>query len=500
MKKPIVELDGNSLTISDMIAIVRDKKPINISKEAIKRINKASEIVQEILKEKRRVYGVTTGFGYLQNTPVSTQDAQKLQNNLVISHAAGVGPEFSREVVRGIMLLQLNKFARGHSGIRFKVVSLLLDLLNKDIIPVVPSQGSLGASGDLAPLAHLSLVLIGRGLAYQGETRISGLQALQKSGLSPVELIAKEGLALLNGTQAMTSIAAIAVADAKNLIKIANIATSLSMEVHRANIDALDPRIHQARPHEGQIDTAKVILEYLKGSKIIRKDIAFQDSYSIRCAPVVHGATLDTIRYVERVVETEMNSSTDNPLIFSSEKILSGGNFHGQPIALVMDFLGIAVAELGNISERRIERLLNPTLSGLPAFLSLEGGLHSGFMIAQYTAASLVSENKQLAFPSSVDSIPVSANQEDHVSMGTISAIHTRRIIEHVHYILAIELLCVLQAIDIAEIQDQLAPTTLAVYQKIREVIPMLDKDRELSPDINTCVEIIRNGQLDTVI
>ncbi|MHA2203392.1 MAG: HAL/PAL/TAL family ammonia-lyase, partial [Candidatus Hodarchaeales archaeon] len=242
-------------------------------------------------------------------------------------------------------------------------------------------------------------------------------------------------------------------------------------------------------------DTAKTILEYLKGSKRIRENIGYQDSYSLRCAPVVHGATLDTIRYVKRTIKTEMNSSTDNPLIFSSDKILSGGNFHGQPIALVMDFLGIAVAELGNISERRIERLLNPTISGLPAFLSFESGINSGFMIAQYTAASLVSENKQLAFPSSVDSIPVSANQEDHVSMGTIAAIHTRKIVEHVHFILAIELLCVSQAIDLAEIQDQLAPTTLEVYQKIREVIPKLSKDRELSPDINACVELIRSGR-----
>ncbi|UCG02678.1 MAG: histidine ammonia-lyase [Candidatus Heimdallarchaeota archaeon] len=496
MNEPIVELTGDSLTISDMVIIVRDNKPINISKEAIMRINKASEIVQDILKEKRRVYGVTTGFGYLQNTPVSPEDAQKLQNNLIISHAAGVGPEFSRDVVRGMMLLQLNKFARGHSGVRFEVVSLLLDLLNKDIIPVVPSQGSLGASGDLAPLAHLSLVLIGKGYAHYGGIQISGLEALEKAGLLPVELTAKEGLALLNGTQAMTSIAAIAVADAEYLVKIANLATSMSMEVHRANIDALNPKIHQVRPHEGQIDTAGAIREYLKGSKLVRENIAFQDSYSLRCAPVVHGATLDTIRYVKRIVKTEMNSSTDNPLIFTSNTILSGGNFHGQPIALVMDFLGIAVAELGNISERRIERLLNPTLSGLPAFLSLESGLNSGFMVAQYTAASLVSENKQLASPSSVDSIPVSANQEDHVSMGTIAALHTQRIIEHVQFILAIELLCVSQAIDVAEIQDKLAHTTLEVYQKIRKVIPMLHEDRELSPDINTCVELIRNRRL----
>jgi histidine ammonia-lyase len=493
MKKPMVELNGDNLSISNMVAVARNEIEVTISKEAKERINKASKIVQDILKEKRRVYGVTTGFGYLQNSAISPQDTEKLQKNLVISHAAGVGPEFSHEIVRGMMVLQVNKFARGHSGIRLKVVSLLLKLLNEGITPVVPSRGSVGASGDLAPLAHLALVLIGRGFAYHEETRVPGLKALEIVGLSPVKLSAKEGLALLNGTQAMTSIAAIAVADAEYLVKIANLATSMSMEVHQANIDALDPKIHQARPHKGQIDAAKEILEFLEDSERIRKKIAYQDSYSLRCAPVVHGATLDTVRYVKRIIETEMNSSTDNPLIFSPTQVLSGGNFHGQPIALVMDFLGIAIAELGSISERRIERLLNPTLSGLPAFLSLESGINSGFMIAQYTAASLVSENKQLAFPSSVDSIPVSANQEDHVSMGTIAAIHTRRIVEHVHYILAIELLCVSQAIDLAEIQHQLAPKTSEVYQNIRKAIPMLHEDRELSPDINTCVELIRN-------
>ena len=492
----MVKLNGDTLSISNMVAVARDEVEVTISSEAEERIIQASKIVQNILKKNRRVYGVTTGFGYLQNTTISPQNTQKLQHNLVISHAAGVGPEFSREVVRGMMLLQINKFARGHSGIRLKVVSLLLNLLNKNITPIVPSQGSLGASGDLAPLAHLALVLIGGGSAYHEETRVSGLQALEMAGLTPVTLSAKEGLALLNGTQAMTSLAALAVSDAEYLVKIANIATSMSMEVLQANIDALNPKIHQARPHKGQIYSAKTILEYLNGSKRTRENIAYQDSYSLRCAPVVHGATLDAIKYVKRIVEIEMNSSTDNPLIFSSDQILSGGNFHGQPIAFVMDFLGITVAGLGAISERRIERLLNPMLSGLPAFLSLKGGINSGFMIAQYTAASLVSENKQLAFPSSVDSIPVSANQEDHVSMGTISANKTRRIVEHVQYILAIELLCVSQAIDIAEIHAHLAPTTLEVYHKIRKAIPTLLEDRELAPDINACVELIRNRLL----
>ncbi len=496
MNTPIIELNGNTLSIKDTIAVVRDYKTVRITDEAKDRINKAAEIVQDILKENRRVYGVTTGFGYLQDTMVSPHETEKLQHNLIASHSAGVGPEYPHEVVRGMMVLKINKFARGHSGIRLKVVSLLLDFLNKKITPVVPSQGSLGASGDLAPLAHLASVLIGKGTAYFEKKRISGLRSLEKAELSPVKLTAKEGLALLNGTQAMTSVAAIAVSDAEYLVKIANLAAAMSMEVNQANIDALNPLIHEARPHKGQIEAAHSIREYLKGSKRTRQQIAYQDYYSIRCAPVVHGATLDTVKYVKNVVQTEMNSSTDNPLIFSSDEILCGGNFHGQPIALVMDFLGIAVAELGSISERRMEHLLNPTLSGLNAFLTLKTGVNTGFMIAQYTAASLVSENKHLAFPASVDSIPVSANQEDHVSMGSIAANQTRKIIEHVQHILAIELLCVSQAIDLAEIRDTIAPTTLETYNKIREVVPMLSEDRELSPDIQLCVDLIQKRHL----
>jgi histidine ammonia-lyase len=394
------------------------------------------------------------------------------------------------------MILQVNNFARGHSGIRAHIVSLLTELVNKRVIPIVPSKGSLGASGDLAPLAHLSSVLIGKGYAYYNGKRMSGSDALRKVGLNPVKLGAKEGLALLNGTQAMTSIAAFAVADSEYLVEIANLTTAMNMEVHRANIDALNPLIHEARPHNGQIKIAKTILNYLDGSKRIRKNVDRQDCYSIRCVPTVHGATSDTINHVKKVIEIEMNSSTDNPLVFSNNQILSGGNFHGQPIALAMDFLSIALAEIGSISERRIERLLNPTLSGLPPFLAPNSGLNSGFMIAQYTAASLVSENKGLAFPASIDSIPVSANQEDHVSMGTIAARKARKIIEHLQIILAIELLCVAQAMDLIQIQNLISPRTRRVYQRIRETIPKLSEDREIAPDINRCVELLRNKEL----
>ena len=494
MSKSLIELNGESLTVEDIVNVSRKYIPVEISHTSIKKIKKSADIVKRILEEKKQVYGVNTGFGYLQNVTISLEDAQKLQKNLILSHSSGVGSELPHEVVRGVMLLQLNKFARGHSGIRWEVVSLLVELLKRNIIPVVPSKGSLGASGDLAPLAHLSSVLIGYGEADYNQKRFSGKEALKLANLEPLTLQAKEGLALLNGTQVMVSLAGLAIFDSEYLIKIANIATALSMEIHRANIDCLHPKIHNARPHKGQIQIAKSLLKYLSGSKRVRQNVGFQDSYSLRCVPAVHGASLDTISYAKSVVETEMNSSTDNPLIFARDQIFSGGNFHGQPIALVMDYLGIAVAELGNISERRVEKLLNPTLSSLPAFLSPKSGLNSGLMITQYTAAALVSENKILASPASVDSIPVSANQEDHVSMGTIAARKARKITENVQYILAVELLCAAQAIDLAGIKDQISEKSLRSYQIIREKIPELYQDRELAPDIKLCFEMIKNS------
>ncbi len=493
MERPKVTLDGSSLTIQDLVNVTRQFYRVELATQSIEKIKYSSQIVQSILSKQRRVYGVTTGFGFLQDVAISPSDSEQLQLNLVRSHSAGVGVEYPEEIVRGMMLLQANKFARGNSGIRLKTVNLLLELLNKGITPIVPSKGSLGASGDLAPLAHLTAVLIGEGEAMYKQQRLPSIEALQKANLSPVTLIAKEGLALLNGTQAMTSIAALAISDGEYLLRIANIAVALSMEVHRANIDSLNPLIHEARPHPGQIFIAQTLRELLEGSRLVFSKIGRQDSYSIRCVPAVHGASYDTLQYVRKVIETEMNSSTDNPLIFSPNEIYSGGNFHGQPVALVMDFLGIAFAEIGNISERRIEQLLNPTLSGLPAFLAPNSGLNSGFMIAQYTAASLVSENKHLASPASVDSIPVSANQEDHVSMGSIAASQTRQIIEHLEIILAIELLCVCQAIDLADIQNNLSPPLREVFNILRKVIPVLESDRILSTDIKKSSALIKS-------
>ncbi|MCK4848636.1 MAG: histidine ammonia-lyase [Candidatus Heimdallarchaeota archaeon] len=486
-----MELDGENLTIKDFSAIVEQKFSVKLSSNAEDKIKSSSLIVQKVLKEKKRVYGVTTGFGYLQKVSISLDDTEKLQENLILSHSAGIGPELSREVVRGMMILQVNKFAKGYSGIRLEVVEYLIKMINNDITPFVPSQGSLGASGDLVPLAHLSSVLIGRGTAYVNGKRIEGRKSLEKIGLKPIKLSAKEGLALLNGTQGMTSIGCISIDEAMYLWKIANIAVALSMEVHQGNLDCLNPLIHRARPHEGQLNAARMILNQLKDSKQTEEFVGRQDSYSIRCAPAVHGAVFDTIEHTKKVIEIEMNSSTDNPLVFSSKNILSGGNFHGEPIAFALDFLGIALAEIGNISERRIELLLNPALSNLPAFLSPKSGLNSGLMIAHYTAAALASENKHHALPASIDTIPVSANQEDHVSMGMISANKLEIIIRNLRNILAIELLCVVQAIDLSEIQSEISPSNQKIYSIIRSQIPKLNNDRELTPDIEKCSKLI---------
>ena len=496
MAKENFELTGENLTINNLHEIIEQKFEIKLSKSAQDRINRSAQIVQAILDDKKSIYGITTGFGYLQKVNISLSDTMKLQENLILSHSAGVGPELPPEIVRGMITLKINKFARGHSGIRLEVVDYLLHLLNKNIIPSIPSKGSLGASGDLAPLAHLSLVLLGKGFAYYNGQKMTGKNALKMANLKPLNLIAKEGLALLNGTQAMTSIAALTIKKAYYLIKIANIATALSMEIHEGNLDSLHPLIHQARPHSGQIKAAKMILGYLEGSQRTQQLIGLQDAYSLRCAPAVHGAVYDTVDHAKRVTEIEMNASTDNPLLFSSDQVYSGGNFHGEPIAFILDFLAIAITELGNISERRIERMLNPTLSKLPAFLTTNTGLNSGLMIAQYTAAALTSENKQYSTPASIDTIPVSADQEDHVSMGMNAANKIMKIIDNLQYILAIELLCAGQAVDIAGIKDKLSPQCQNVYNILRSAVPMMDSDRELNPDIELCTSLIREFKL----
>jgi histidine ammonia-lyase len=416
-----------------------------------------------------------------------------------MSHAAGVGGIFDEEIVRGAIALRIKDLARGHSGIRLETVYRLMELLNRGVCPVVPEKGSVGASGDLAPLAHLSLVLLGLGEAFFQGRRISGAEALRSCGLEPIQLEALEGLALVNGTQVTTAIGGLAVYDTLRLSKTADIAAAMSLEVLMGSRTEFNPRIHHARPHPGQATAADNMHRITWNSEIVssHKDCSrIQDAYTLRCSPQVHGASKDAINYTKTVVETEMNSSTNNPLIFpESQDFLLGGNFHGQPVALAMDFLCMAVSELASISERRIERMVNPQLSGLLAFLVKNGGLNSGFMIAQYTAASLVSENKILSHPACVDSIPTSANKEDHVPMAPISARKCREVVKNTEYVLAIELLCGAQAIDLLTNMKPGEGTRVA-YGVIRDVVPYLDKDRVLSEDIEKVADQIRNGKI----
>jgi len=494
-----VFLDMEGLTIEALVAVARQGAQARLSAAAEARIAAGRALVERWVREERRIYGVTTGFGALSDVAISGKDTRRLQENILMSHAAGVGRPLDAETVRAVMTLRVKDFARGHSGIRLETARQLLELLNRGVVPVIPEKGSVGASGDLAPLAHLALVLLGKGAAFYNGRKMSGEEALKASGLAPIRLEAAEGLALVNGTQVMTAIGALCVHDARHLSRLTDIAASMTLEVLMGSRTEFNPKIHQARPHPGQIAAAANMERITRASEIIssHSDCSrVQDAYTLRCSPQVHGATKDAIAYCRRVVDTELNASTGNPLIFAeSEEFLLGGNFHGQPVALAMDFLGIAVAELANISERRIERLVNPMLSGLPAFLVSDGGLNSGFMIAQYTAAALVSENKVLAHPASVDSIPTSANKEDHVSMGTIAARKAREIVANTENVIGIELLCAAQALDLF---TNLKPGegTLAAYHAIRRVIPHLDTDRFLAPDIEAMRELMRSGAI----
>lgn len=491
-----IQVCENGFSIRDLVDVSRNGATVTLSKDSEMRIHRARNLIDRWVEEEKTIYGVTTGFGALNNVIIPKADTRTLQRNIILSHSTGVGNHFDGEVVRAIMALRLKDFARGNSGIRMESVYCLQEVLNKGIIPLVPEKGSVGASGDLAPLAHLSLVLIGFGEAiYKGEP-MEGGEALKRCGIKPLVLEPPEGLALVNGTQVMTGIAGLAVYDAERLAKTADIAASISLEVLLGTNIEFDPRIHKAKPHPGQADAADNMRRITQNSEIIssHKDCTYlQDAYTLRCSPQVHGASKDSIAYTRKVVEIEMNSSTNNPLIFAeSEEFLVGGNFHGQHIALAMDFMCMAVSEQANISERRIERLVNPQLSGLPAFLVANGGINSGFMIAQYTAASLVSENKVLSHPASVDSIPTSANKEDHVSMGTIAARKCREVIKNSENVIAIELLCGAQAMDLF---TNLKPGkgTEAAYKTIREYVTPLDKDRILYKDIKMVVELIKD-------
>jgi histidine ammonia-lyase len=497
MKEILLDMEG--MTLKDLVSVARKGTKVRLAKAAEKRIADTRNLIETLIQEGKSVYGITTGFGALSDVAISKKDTRQLQENILMSHAAGVGNPFDNETVRAVMLLRAKDLARGLSGIRLETASFLIELLNRGVCPVVPEKGSVGASGDLAPLAHLSLVLMGLGEAFYQGDRLSGRDALKRCGLTPLRLEAAEGLAMVNGTQVMTAVAGLSVYDAMQLSKMTDIAAAMSLEVLMGSRTEFDPRIHHARPHPGQAAAADNMYRITRNSEIVssHKDCTrIQDAYTLRCSPQVHGASKDAIAYAARVVETEMNSSTNNPLIFAeSQDFLLGGNFHGQPVALAADFLSMAVAELANISERRIERLVNPKLSGLPAFLVSEGGLNSGFMIAQYTAAALVSENKVLCHPACVDSIPTSANKEDHVSMGTISARKCREIVRNTENVVAIELLCAAQALDLFTNMKP-GEGTFAAYQTIRKAVPHLDKDRFLARDIETVKDLMKSGMI----
>jgi histidine ammonia-lyase len=493
-----ISIGGAKLTVEELIAVARKGARVQLSEEAIAAIDRSRQVVEKCVEEKRVVYGLTTGFGKFSDVTISDQDTLLLQENLIMSHACGVGEPLPDEVVRAMMLLRINALGIGYSGIRVSTVQTLVEMLNKDVIPVIPSKGSLGASGDLVPLAHMSLVLLGMGEAkYRGEV-MSGEQAMKLAGITPVKLTSKEGLALINGTPAMCAVGALALADAEMLMKSADVIAALSMEAECGIADAMDERLHRVRRQPGQMAVAENMRRLFEGSRYISRqgELRVQDAYSFRCIPQIHGASRDAIAYVRNIIDNELNAVTDNPLIFSdTEEALSGGNFHGQYLAISLDVLGIALAELANVSERRIERLVNPALSGLPAFLIKNGGLNSGMMIAQYTAASLVSENKVLAHPASVDSIPSSANQEDHVSIGMTAARKAREILNNVTEVLAIEAMCAAQAVEFQG-QEGLSPAGKAVYRLIRRQVPPLERDRILYVDMQKCAELLRSGAI----
>lgn len=497
MKEIIIT--GDTLTLEEFAAVCRHGAKVVLSRDARTRIEASREVVDMLVDEAATVYGITTGFGKFSDVTITQEECALLQRNLIITHAVGAGEPFSEEVSRGILLLRVNNLAKGYSGARLLIVDTLIAMLNKGVTPVIPQKGSLGASGDLAPLSHMVLPMIGLGEAVYRGQKLPGAEAMAKADIRTVELVAKEGLALINGTQAMTSVGALALYDAVNLLKCADIAAALSFEANRGVEDALDPRVHAVRPHDGQMKTASIIRTLLQnsGNVTCQGELRVQDAYSLRCVPQVHGASHDAINYVRSKVEIEMNAVTDNPIVFKETmEGISGGNFHGQPMALAFDFLGIALSELANISERRIERLVNPNLAGFPAFLVRNGGLNSGFMIVQYSAAALVSENKVLAHPASVDSIPSSAGQEDHVSMGTIAARKAAEILKNVRRVIAMEMMCACQAIDLLEGSEMLGDGTSKAYSAIRSVCDFLDKDRPLYEDINRCETLIASGSL----
>lgn len=494
----MIYIDGESLTLEMMMRAAFDREPVCMDESARSRVISSRAVIDRALDSNAPIYGVTTGFGKLSDIRIPHHDIRQLQINLLRSHACGVGDPLTEPEVRAAMLLRANSLAKGYSGVRPEVIDSLLDILNKGVVPVVPSKGSVGASGDLAPSAHMALVMIGEGEAYYQGERVPGAIALQRAGIPALELQAKEGLSLLNGTQFMAAVGGLSLVCAENLVETADVAASLSLEVLLGSVVADDLRIHQVRPHPGQKTTASHISNMLRNSGIVESHKncgKLQDAYSLRCVPQVHGAVRDALTHVREVISREINSATDNPLVFTEDNaILAGGNFHGAPIGYACDYAAIALADLASISERRLERLVNPDLSELPAFLTPHPGLSSGYMMLQVMVASLVSENKILSHPASVDSIPTSGDKEDHVSMGMTAALKLRSIVENLEIALAGEILAACQAM---EFRKPLVPGegTRKAYALVRHHVPPLETDRQVTPDLATVRSLIRKNQ-----
>jgi histidine ammonia-lyase len=503
----MIILDGETLSIDDVWNVAYRIGPgveVSLGDSARAQVAKSREYIEGRIENGDIMYGVNTGFGAFSSVSISKSDIVQLQKNLIRSHSAGVGTPFTIAETRAIMLLRANALARGHSGIRVLVIEKILEFLNKNITPVIPQQGSVGASGDLAPLSHLALALIGEGKVWKDEKPVSAAEILKSLNVKPLELAAKEGLSLINGCQVMTAVGLLNAKEARRLVWMTDLAGAMSLEALRGSRQAFDPLIAATRPHPGEAKTARNIVKLLGAKSPISESHEncnrVQDAYSLRCMPAVHGAAKDALANTVRTLEIEANSSTDNPLVFVDDnKVLSCGNFHGEPVAFSLDFLCIAMSAMASISECRIEKLINPAMSDLPAFLAPKGGLNSGLMIVQVAAASLVSENKILSHPASVDSIPTSADKEDHVSMGTIAARKLGQIVKNAENIVAMELLCATQALDLLKPLKP-AGSVLEAYNEIRKGVPFAEEDRVFSDDIEAIRNMIREGLLTAAV
>ncbi len=496
-----VTIDGETLTIDDVHMVAREHAKVVISSEAQEKVIRCRNVIQEMIDSGEAIYGVTTGIGEFARVMISKELVQELQRRIVYSHAAGVGDLFQEDAVRGAMLLRSNVISKGYSAVRLDVLESVVGMINKNVIPVIYEKGSLGTSGDLAPLSQMAEVVMGEGEAFFEGERMNGQEALDKAGIKSWTLESKEGLGLINGSQMMTAVGALAVYDAEKLIKNAQIASAMTIDALQSVMKAYDPRLHAVRPFKGQNEVAANLRMLFEGSEIIAEGSdKVQDAYSLRCTPQVLGPSKDALKYIHEQIEIEMNSAADNPLFFPEDNVhIAGGNFHGQPVSMVLDLLAIAISEVANLSERHTNRLLNPTLSGLPDFLVEGKGLNSGLMVAQYTAAALVSENKVLSHPATVDSISVSADQEDHVSMGPIAARKATEIVKNVGTVIAIEMMCAAQAFEFRKPLKPSKANQLA-YDEIRKIVPKLVDDRVLYPDIKKMTELVRSNKLIEIV